>query len=265
MNHKCKICNKYYSSSQSLCNHNRKFHNIKSVSDNTLDNTLDDTLNTKKYNCNYCNKQFKHFQNRWKHENICKTKNNITIPNEILVLKNEIDNLKNEIKKKATTNNNFNNTNINNGNIININSFSNDNIEHISEEFIKKMFSHFLCEDEHNLPIPKLLENIKFNSHHLENNNVKITNMRSDVALKFDNEKWMTVDKEELLNEMFKIGANLFLKFYKDKKGILSEDMQACYKEFQVACYSNDDLTDDIKERIQKVAYIYTKNIQLDK
>jgi hypothetical protein len=78
------------------------------------------------------------------------------------------------------------------------------------------MFSHFLCEDEHNLPIPKLLENIKFNSHHLENNNVKITNIRSDVALKFDNEKWMTVDKEELLSEMFKIGANLFLKFYKD-------------------------------------------------
>ena len=35
-----------------------------------------------------------------------------------------------------------------------------------------------------------MIENIKFNSQHKENNNVKITNMRSKVAMVYDNNKW---------------------------------------------------------------------------
>jgi uncharacterized membrane protein YukC len=64
----CKICNKYYSSQSSLCNHNKKFHsdNILKSSDNILKN----------YNCRKCNKIFKNIKTRWSHEKMCQINNN---------------------------------------------------------------------------------------------------------------------------------------------------------------------------------------------
>ena len=44
-----------------------------------------------------------------------------------------------------------------------------------------------------------MIENIKFNPNHKENNNVKITNMRSKVAMIYDNNKWLTVDNKEYM------------------------------------------------------------------
>jgi len=245
MSNNCNICNKTYSSNQSLYNHNKRFHIKKDE--------------IKNFKCQYCDKISSRKDNLSRHEKICKK----NISNEYNELKKEIEILKQQINKKNIIKKQINN--INNGTIININNFSKDNIEYISEDFIKKMFNHFLFEDEHKLAIPKLIENLKFNPNHRENNNVKITNMRSKTCLKYNDEKWSTVDKEELINEMFKIGANLFLKFYKEKNGLLSEDMKLCYNEFKQACKADTTLTDEIKERIQKIAYIYTKNINLDK
>jgi hypothetical protein len=245
MSHICKTCNRNYSSYQSLYNHNKKFHS-----------KVEEPV---KLLCQYCKKPSSRKDNLHRHEKNCKHNKS----NEYIELKKEINNLKEQLNNKTEIKKQTNN--INNGNIITINNFSKDNTDYISEDFIKRMFKHFLCEDEHKLAIPKLIENLKFNPNHPENNNVRITNMRSDVGFKYNDEKWLTVDKEELINEMFKIGANLFLKFYKEKNGLLSEDMKSCYQEFKSACYSNADLTDEIKERIQKIAYIYTKNIDLDK
>ena len=59
----------------------------------------------------------------------------------------------------------------NNGTInnITINNYMNDNIDYISEAFIKRMFDHLKNKDEHHIPIPKVIENIKFNPRHKEN------------------------------------------------------------------------------------------------
>jgi hypothetical protein len=55
----CDICNKEYSSKNSLYNHKKK-HTENSV---------------KIYLCKYCNNGFKYFQNRWRHEKKCKNIN----------------------------------------------------------------------------------------------------------------------------------------------------------------------------------------------
>jgi hypothetical protein len=55
-------------------------NNTLSNIDNTLHNTtkeVEKNLIKQSYNCNYCNRLFNHFQNRWKHEKICKNKINI--------------------------------------------------------------------------------------------------------------------------------------------------------------------------------------------
>ena len=94
----CNICNKYYSSKSSLCNHNKKFHiiNVHVVHDtvNVLTTNVHDNINNqKKYNCKNCNKQFNSRQGRCNHHKICK----VNIQDE----KNkEIEKLKDENKQK---------------------------------------------------------------------------------------------------------------------------------------------------------------------
>ena len=87
----CKICNKYYSSKSSLCNHNKRFHKLKSeqsvkyqpsISQNQPKFTKISAKNqsfisydhngVKKYCCKFCGHMYNHIQSRWKHEKVCK-------------------------------------------------------------------------------------------------------------------------------------------------------------------------------------------------
>ena len=77
------------------------------------------------------------------------------------------------------------------------------------------MFNHLKNTDEHHIPIQKVIENIKFNPNHKENNNVKISNMRSKVGMKYDDNKWLTVDKNEMLNELYKLGEDMLALWQK--------------------------------------------------
>ena len=83
----CKICNKYYSSNSSLCNHNKKFHNNK-VTESNLKVTESKSNVTNSFLCKYCNKIFKSKQNKYAHQkNVCKNKNtNIDTNIEIIKL-----------------------------------------------------------------------------------------------------------------------------------------------------------------------------------
>ena len=231
MDFDCKKCNKKYSSYQSFWNHNKKFHS----------NDLIKTNHEQNVQCEKCCKILSSRQSKWRHMKICKVTN--------------------EIEPKIINNNITNNGTINNNTVI-INNYNNDNISYVSDGFLKKIFTHLLSEDEHYLPIPKLIENIKFNPNHKENNNVKITSLRSDIGFRYDDDKWKAVDKDDLLNDLFKLGADMFVKYYKDKQGILSDDMKECYEEFKKN--SKHELKEEIKQKIQKIAYIYTKNMELD-
>ena len=152
--------------------------------------------------------------------------------------------------------NNTNNGVINNN--ITINNYMNDNIEYISDAFIKKMFNHLKNIKTHIIPIPKMIENIKFNSNHKENNNVKITNIRSKVAMVYDNNKWLTVDKKELLDELYIFATNLF-KNWAEMKDFITEEMKTNYKNFSKT--SQIVLTKDFLEEINRKAYIYILRI----
>lgn len=229
----CKICNKNYASSQSLSNHIRiKHNNLQKIN---IQNS-----------CKYCNKILSRSDSLTRHIKTCKIKKEIE--------KNNLVNTESKYIKNVTNNNNI---------IQIINNFNDDNIKHISDKFIINMFKCLENKSNFKIPIPRLIENIKFNPNHKENNNVKITNMRSDIGYKYDNNKWKRVDKDELLNELSQIGAEIFMSFYKEKHDNLSEDIKNCFEEFK-STYNSFKLQDDIKNKIQKIAYIYTKNIELD-
>ena len=168
----CKICNKNYTSNQSLYNHIRMVHK----------NNLQKTSNIIN-SCKYCNKILSRSDSLLRHIKICKVKKESELNNIVCKESKYIKNITN-----------------NNSIIQIVNNFNDDNIKHISDKFIINMFKCLENKNNFKIPIPRLIENIKFNPNHKENNNVKITNMRSDIGYKFDNNKWKRVDKDELLN-----------------------------------------------------------------
>ena len=103
----CKICNKKYASMSSLCNHNKKFHNINisQITQNTTkitQNTTKITQNTTKItqisaknNCKYCNKILSRNDSKLRHERKCKESNIDKLKEE-----NEITKLQLQLKKE---------------------------------------------------------------------------------------------------------------------------------------------------------------------
>jgi hypothetical protein len=104
---KCEVCNKFYSSTNSLWNHNKKFHktndNIIQTNDNKNEIKCKQSIN-----CKYCKKEFSHRNSRWKHEQSCKTKT-IQESNKIELLEMKIKELENKINNNKIIGKNNNN------------------------------------------------------------------------------------------------------------------------------------------------------------
>ena len=235
MNHEkeysCKICNKLYASQSSLCNHNKKFHSNDSKhyvtnGKQTVNNSKQEVniCNQKINTCKYCNKLFSCKQSRWKHEQSCKiTDNNKIVELEKKIINYDEKNTINEMKKQFsmilkekgkihhktlqkinnqltnTINNNQLTNNINNGNIINNTFVKFGDLEY------QKVFNNSQIKQILNKQYHSLEESIKlthFNEALPEYGNIFITNMKDDLAYVFDGKQFISVRKNEMLNEL---------------------------------------------------------------
>lgn len=242
----CNECNRQYKSYKSLWNHNKIFH-IKKPK-------------VKEYNCKVCNKSFDNKQNKYYHQKSCK---NTPIIKDTNIEPVEITN--NTIINNTTINNtnsnntNSNNTNCNNKTII-INNYKNDNLEYISDRFKDNLFKNLLDNEKYNIPLPKLIENIKFNSNHKENHNIKIKSDRSKIGFCYDQNKWKAMNKNELLDQLCDYSLKIFGKYFNEKKDTLSEDTVSQYHEFKQLAKLESELRIQIKKKIENIAYIFTIN-----
>jgi hypothetical protein len=84
----CKECVKYYSSKNSLYNHNKKFHCNKT--NNGLENQT----------CKFCKKVLSNYSSKWRHEKCCKAKAKIEKENEIRNKVIEEKEIKNKIMEE---------------------------------------------------------------------------------------------------------------------------------------------------------------------
>lgn len=111
MGYKCNICDKNYSSYQSLWIHNKKFH-VDSCCKVTESNGSGNgkvmesngkVIENNILNCKYCNKLFKCKQNRYEHEKkVCKPKDNLIQQ----INNNNIQQINNNITNNNNTTNN---------------------------------------------------------------------------------------------------------------------------------------------------------------
>jgi len=237
-NIRCNVCNKEYSSKSSLCNHNKKFHNIqKNILPHTPSispHTPSISLNIK---CNLCHKIFSRKDNLQRHKKICKLIDNDKIEElEKKIIKydeknKELENTINEMKKQVSIllkekgkihhktlqkiNNQLNN--INNGNIINNTYVKFGDLEY-QNVLNNKQIKNILNKQYQSLE--ESIKQIHFNEELPEYNNIFITNMKDDLGYVFNGKQFISIRKNEMLNELIDIHTkeiNLSLEKNKNK------------------------------------------------
>jgi len=249
--YKCKVCKKDYASYKSLWLHNYKYHE-------KIGNPIVTNCNPKEIKCTYCNKNFIFRQGKWRHEKICKSKETI---NQQIINTTNANNIQNADKIQNAENiqnaNNIQNNNDNRKQVI-INNFGENNLECLTEQFKKKLLKEFLFEEDYVNPIPLVIEKINFNSNYKENNNAKISNLRSKIGYKYTEGRWKAVEKDKLLNELVKAGEKVIDDYLDDLEHI-PQNVQEGYDNF---IDKKEILIKQIKTKIEFACYLYFKNIE---
>ena len=284
----CSICNKDYKHRQSLYNHNKKYHtgnppkSTQNKQKSTFDkpNSTSNQLSTHKYHCKYCNKGYNINQSKWKHEKSCKVKVNIELENlklkkeneelknsfqkEIADLKNQIKDLMNKnckihYKTLQKINNQQNIQNQNNiQNNINIIGF---NKENLIELFTEKEKLKILGKKFNSLNY--LIEYTHFNNNYPQLKNIKITNLKDNVAYKYDNKKnkFIATTKDELINDLVISRMADIDEFQTEVFDKLSSKEQSIIKKMLDDFYNDEEKYSDMKkDEIKFIIYNNSEN-----
>lgn len=195
MEYICNICNKNYSSYQSLWSHNKKFHSQVMTGANTNNLQLIVKQENKNTLCGFCKIELSNRQGRWRHEKKCKEKPHLENKSEIEKLNEKIQLLENKIDNKTKNIKNTNNGNIinGNGNIVKnniiINKTGTENIDQLTYNEVSVIFDHEITS------IILLIEIVNFNERKPENHSFCSTALES-AYLSFYNTETKTIDKE---------------------------------------------------------------------
>jgi hypothetical protein len=211
MEHICNVCNKVYSSYNSLWNHNKRVH----------------TQNTTIL-CIYCNKCFSRNDNLKRHQLKCYKKiENELYKQQIEKLTDDIEKLKHTINKKKTNkiiNYNTVNNNNNNNNLTNINNIGAEKISDLTRDEKKYIMSHGMNS------IISLAEHLNFNERLPQNHNFYVSALNDKHLNAIDNNTHTIVkqQKKEIFDQILvahidkleKINANII---YKDFNNVLTK------------------------------------------
>ena len=279
----CKICNKKYSSYQSLWIHNKKFHNncveIKIQKLKNVENIKKNVEKIENINksliCEFCNKIFNSRSAKSHHKKICILKTNEIekLKNELIKQKKENELLKNN---KKIINNNSNNTNITNNNTINngtinnitINSIGNESITHLTDEEIKTIV-------ENNNNMSDIIKYLNFNKRLPQNHVFCISSLEGDYATYY-NDKTKQIEKinkkvlfDKLVVNSFEKLNNimLYLEISKDIKEIINEEKIESiinkHEENKLNFFANKNYKKNYDYNINELGY-NNKNLIMD-
>ena len=262
--HQCKICNKNYSSRQSLCNHNTKFHksdininqpkiNINSEPDQHKININHHSNSDPKLTCKHCKKIFSYVQSRWRHESKCKTNTNLTVQNDDLKkqlddMKKQFDNLLKTCKIHPKTLQKINNqiNNNNNGTINNnvIMKFGNVNINDVlsNKQIMSILHKPFVSVEE-------CIKMIHFNDKLPQYNNIYITNLKDDLAYVYDGTKFTTSTKADTISDLITNYSDQIEVLFDDNKDKLTDYKIKCIENYLELINSNKEYTDQYNKK----------------
>jgi len=205
--------------------------------------------------CAYCKKRFTRKNNTLRHiNNYCKTKKKYE-KEELLHKLKELEEENIYLKNKSTS---INNSNIN----ININSNNNNNNtnniilvnygkEDISKIDLKEIIRVLHAGFYSSVQLTKL---IHFNPKYPENHNIYISNMKNRYGMKYENNKWNLVHKDDLINEIYEDKKDYIETNLSKFCNFLSEHNQNTLGRWLIT--QNDDIViNNIKNDIKLLLY----------
>ena len=199
MEYKCNVCVKDYSSYKSLWNHIKKFH--KTNVNNNVNNIISKSEDT--ITCKFCKRKFSARQSRWRHEKICKIKNTAIIKQEF-----KVSNITNNINKGIIINNNT----------TNIIKFGSEDIINI---LTKKQISKILNSSYQ--AIEESIRTVHFNKSLPEYQNIKIQNLRSNMALVYDGKNFNATNQYNAVYELIDNHVYVITQLLEEAKIDISE------------------------------------------
>jgi hypothetical protein len=175
-------------------------------------------------------------------ENIIEILNNdLPIDTKIILLNSKIN---------ATTINNTTNNNTTNN--IQFNNFGNENIDYLSENYLKKLINTVSSANKIGAQsvFLKLSNEIYLNEKHPENQTIKIDNLNNKFCKIKQNNKWITADKNESLQKIFTRACEIVSMCIMENK-----DMYKEAKLETINGYIEKDFDDEIViETVKKLA-----------
>jgi len=268
----CELCDKYYKSINSLCNHNKKYHPNDKPNVNQESTKCQPDVNqisTFKYKCKYCNKGYDINQSRWKHEQKCKI--NYENNNEKDFLKTENQLLKKELKElkeqltllmnktckmhpktfQKINNQLTNNTEYNNC-TFNIVQLGQENLQ----EVLSKKEQLTILRKRHN-SLNYLIDYIHFNQKFPEFSNVIVTNLQNNVAYKYDEIKnnFVAINKDELIDDIIYYRINDLEEFYDINLNSLDEKTRNIITNIINKMEKDDKFISKKKDQIKLILY----------
>ena len=231
--YKCEICNKVFQNNFTLNRHKKRKNpcssNDKFINDNSL-------------KCQACKKEFSSKRTLINHvRNSCKMINayNPEIINNIV--NNNTQNINQNI---------VNNVNMNQIKLI---KFGEEDLSFIKDDVYTKILNAGFKS------VPNLIEQIHFNPHNPDNQNIYISNMKNSFVLVYDGEKWEVKDRDDVIEELMYSKTDHLLEKFDD---LIEELPDNAIKKFQRFIDKKDD--DKVVEKIKKdIKMILYNNRQL--
>lgn len=202
-----------------------------------------DEISEKKngYNCDYCDKYYKHKQSRYKHMKKCKKKD--------LYIKNNSQNITNITN---TNNNNSNNT-INITNNINIRPFGKENLESIKKKDIIEILNKSY------LSFPKALKRIHYDIP--ENRNFYQPNKNKKYIRYYNGENWIYENEKKFNSDLSYNQMYIIEKWYSTLKDRLNETRKEIISRM-FDDYDNGRLDNDVENHCKNYIYSYSSEIK---
>jgi len=245
MVYSCSSCNYTTNVQQSYNRH------IKSATHNKKCN------NTRtNYVCENCQKIYLHRQSLYNHYKKCQSSNTNNqsvlecMQQKIDKFEKERDEMKAQIallmekcenrmpQGQPHNTTNSHNTNSHN-NVIVVNNFGNENIDYITDKKVKEI----ITESGFIGSIPKLIDDIHFDKGHPENHNIKITNMKSNLAKIFKNDKWIAASKSDTIEGLLEKIVTILIDKYENTKKEIKPSKQQRFEDVQALFATQDKYT----------------------
>ena len=202
--YKCEICNKEFQNNFTLNRHkNRKNPQSKN----------DKFINNNSLTCQACKKVFSSKRTLINHvRNSCKLINTFNPDVVNNIINNNTQNINQNI---------VNNVNMNQIKLI---KFGEEDLSFIKDDVYTKILNAGFKS------VPNLIEQIHFNPHNPDNQNIYISNMKNTLVLVYDGEKWEVKDRDDVIEELMYSKTDHLLEKFDD---LISELPDSAIKNFK--------------------------------